>query len=85
MQFHITYNPPTPLNKNWPNGFWALYQINGDQIAERVVFKEIVKHENGAYYKGGVIARHSWPGYVGGFGSLDEVMAKIAELTKVQS
>jgi hypothetical protein len=80
--FHITYSP---ANDIWPNGFWGLYEINGDQIAERVIFKEIVigKTTGAPHYRGGVIARHSWPGYVGGYGSLDEVMAEIDRRTPV--
>lgn len=79
MQFHVTYSKPSDV---WPKGFWALYQINGDEIAERTVFKEVVTPDNDrAYYAGGVIARHSWPGYVGGYGSLDEVMAEIRKRT----
>lgn len=72
--FHITFSPPNEANKHWPKGFWALYQINGDQIADRVVRDEIVKPDDGpAYYRGDVIARHSWCGFIGGYGSLDEL------------
>lgn len=62
-----------PCLPHWPNGCVAVYEINGDQIAERVVRAEVVKHENGAYYTGPVIARHSWPGYIGMVASVAEV------------
>lgn len=81
-QFHITFSPPNPAVEHWPKGFWALYEINGDQIAERTVFKEIVQGQlGGPHYTGGVIARHSWCGYVGGYGSFDEVAAAIRDRT----
>lgn len=82
MQFHVRFSPPNAANEHWPNGFWALYEINGDQIAERTVFKEIVSDGRfGPHYTGGVIARHSWCGYVGGYGSLAEVSAEIDKRT----
>ena len=53
---------------------WSVYQINGDQIADRVV-RERVNPKG--WYEGKVIARHSWCGYLGGFKSLPEAMAAI--------
>jgi hypothetical protein len=73
--FHIQRNPPT---KPWPNGSWSLYKINGDEIAERVIFKEIHEGQFGPHYRGGVIARHSWCGYIGLYETLDELQKAIA-------
>lgn len=61
--YHVTFSPPGPDEKNWPNGFWAVYAINGDQIAQRIIFDTTGK----------VTVRHSWPGFLGGAGSLDEI------------
>lgn len=59
--YHITRDDP--CLPHWPNGGWSVYQIDGDQIADRVIREEVVKETNGpAYYKGEVIARHSWCG-----------------------
>ncbi len=71
MQFHIQYTPPNKALTHWPNGFWAVYQITGDQIAQRVQFDA----------DGKAVRRDSWCGYVGGFGSLQEVSDAIAALT----
>jgi len=89
--FHLTFSKTpanAPVRKDptwvdpWPNGYWALYQITGDEIADRVVRDELVKPERGpAYYRGEVIARHSWPGFVGGYDSLEEAAAEIERLT----
>lgn len=71
MEFHIQYTKPYPALVHWPKGFWALYQITGDQIADRQVKVD-----------GVVTERHSWCGYIGGYGSLAEVTAEIERLTK---
>jgi len=76
MEFHISHFPPTDV---WPEGGWSLYQISGDEIAERTV-RERVNPKG--WYEGEVIARHPWCGYVGLFVTLDEVMATIKELQK---
>lgn len=70
-QFHITFTPPNKAMANWPKGFWALYEITGDQIAERIV-----------RFEGKVIERHSWCGFIGGYNSIDEVAAEIKKLVK---
>lgn len=63
-QYHITRDDP--CLPHWPNGSWSVYRIDGDQIADRVIREEVVKPKDGpAYYKGKVIARHSWCGYLG--------------------
>lgn len=61
IQYHITRDDP--IEPHWPNGAWSVYRINGDQIADRIVF-ESVNVEKG-HYEGKVIARHSWCGYLG--------------------
>jgi hypothetical protein len=76
MQYHITRDPP--CLPHWPNGAWSVYQISGDQIADRVVREEIVKPIDGpAFYKGKVIARHSWCGYLGMTETFDGVQKLI--------
>lgn len=62
-QFHISSFPP---NDNWPRGGWSLYQITGDQIAQRTRVED-----------GKIAARYSWCGFVGCFETLQEVMAAI--------
>lgn len=59
-QYHIMRDDP--CLPHWPNGSWSVYQINGDQIADRIV-RERVNPKG--YYEGAVIARHSWCGYLG--------------------
>lgn len=59
-EYHLQHSGPTL--PHWPNGSWSVYQITGDQIAERVV-RETVNPKG--WYEGGVIARHSWCGYLG--------------------
>ncbi len=70
--FHIQWSGP--CEPHWPQGAWPVYQIDGDQIADRVV-RERVNPKG--YYEGKVIARHSWCGYLGMFKTLPEVMAAI--------
>jgi hypothetical protein len=65
-QFHIQKD--APCLPHWPNGAWSLYQITGDQIADRIIRKE-----------GKVVARHSWCGYIGMFETLPELMTAIEE------
>jgi hypothetical protein len=65
--FHITYTPPDQCHESWNNGMWALYAINGDEIAQRVKFDSAGK----------VTRRDSWPGYVGGYHSLADLMQAI--------
>lgn len=53
---------------HWPNGGWAVYRITGDKIADRIVHKAVNTTGSafgGPFYKGPVIARHSWCGYLG--------------------
>jgi hypothetical protein len=70
--FYIQWSGP--CEPHWPQGAWSVYQIDGDQIANRVVRERV--NPNG-YYEGKVIARHSWCGYLGMFKTLSEVMAAI--------
>jgi hypothetical protein len=73
MDYHISsFN----ANDVWPHGGWSLYQINGDQIADRVVRERINPK---GYYEGKVIARHSWCGFMGCFTTLDDIMAAIQD------
>lgn len=66
-EFHLQwFGPCLP---HWPRGGWSLYQITGDQIAQRVVCD----------VAGKVVERHSWCGYVGIFETLPEVTAALAE------
>ena len=76
-QYHIKRNDP--CLPHWPNGSWSVYQIDGDQIAERIVREKVVNDENGAYYTGPVIARHSWCGFLGMTETLDGVRKLIWE------
>lgn len=77
-QYHITHDDP--CKPHWPNGSWSVYRINGDQIADRVVRQEVVRPEDGTpYYKGPVIARHSWCGYLGMTETFDGVRKMIEE------
>lgn len=76
--YHISNSPP---NEHWPNGAWSLYAITGDQIADRIIREKI--NPNG-YYEGEITHRHSWPGYIGLFESLDEVKFAIMENIKPQ-
>jgi hypothetical protein len=83
MQYHITRE--APCLPHWPNGAWSVYQIDGDQIADRIVREEIVKPESGApYYRGDVIARHSWCGFLGMTETFDGVRAMIEKAETVQ-
>lgn len=79
MQFHLTWNGPTL--PHWPNGSWSVFQIDGDQIADRIIRAEIFKPENGgpAFYTGEVIARHSWCGYLGMTETLEEAAILIRD------
>ena len=70
--FHVQWDGP--CEPHWPRGGWLVYQIDGDQIANRVV-RECVNPEG--YYEGNVIARYSWCGYLGMFETLLEVMTAI--------
>lgn len=66
-------------NEHWPNGAWSLYRITGDEIASRVIRNQVYKPKDGsaAFYKGDIIARHSWCGYIGIFKTLPELVAAI--------
>lgn len=63
--YHLKRFGPCP--PHWPRGGWSLYQINGDQIAQRVKFGP----------DGRATERHSWCGYLGIYETLPEVMAAI--------
>ena len=79
QSFHIKYTPPHKTEYvDRPNGCWSLYRITGDEIADSIVRETVVWPENGrAYYSGKVIARHRWPGFIGLFEDLDELMEAI--------
>lgn len=77
VEFHIQWSGP--CLPHWPNGAWSLYQITGDQIAERTV-RERVNPEG--WYEGGVIARHSWCGFIGMYENFFTVAVAIEELKK---
>lgn len=79
LSFHVTFSrtpADAPCRQDpawvdiWPDGFWALYRINGDEIAQRIKFDA----------NGKVSERWPWCGYIGGYGSLAEVTAAIAEI-----
>lgn len=70
--FHLTFTAPNKVMPHWSQGFWALYEINGDEIASRII-------KDGS---GKIVERHPWCGFVSGFGSLEEATAAIAERTK---
>lgn len=54
--YHLHYYPPAPglTPDPWPRGAWAVYRINGDEIARRIQWDG----DN-------VVRRDSWPGYLG--------------------
>lgn len=56
-----------PANDIWPNGGWSVYRINGDQIAQRIVFDGDMQ----------VIRRDPWCGYIGVYTTLSEVTEAI--------
>lgn len=65
--YHITH---FGSNDVWPRGGWSLYQITGDQIAQRIIVDP---------HSGKVIERHSWCGYIGIFETLPEIMKAIED------
>lgn len=79
-QYHIAHEDP--CEPHWPNGSWSVYQINGDQIADRVV-RERVNPKG--FYEGEVIARHSWCGYLGMCETFDGVREMIEKHEAEQS
>ncbi len=71
--YHVDYFPP---NDVWPKGGWSVHKINGDQIADRVVREKVNPK---GYYEGGVIARHSWCGYIGISPTLEGIVGLIKD------
>ena len=65
--YHLDHFPPVP--KLWPHGGWSVYRITGDDIARRVGFDA----------DGKVIRRDGWPGYLGSFRTLLDVVRAIDE------
>lgn len=65
--YHIQRNAP---NDVWPRGGWSLYQITGDQIAQRTICDPKT---------GKIVERHSWCGYIGIFETLPELMRAIED------
>jgi hypothetical protein len=73
--FHVDYFGPIEC---WPQGGWSVYQITGDEIADRVVREKI---DPRGFYTGKVTHRHSWCGYIGTFTTLADAMAAIEQHT----
>jgi hypothetical protein len=67
-EFHLRYFPPCD---NWPNGGWSLYQITGDEIAQRIKFDD--KNIN-------VTRRDSWCGYIGTFEALPDALEAMQDV-----
>jgi hypothetical protein len=61
-EFHLQHFGP--CEPHWPKGGWSIYQITGDEIAQRITFD----------ITGKVVRRDSWCGYIGIFETLPEVM-----------
>jgi hypothetical protein len=76
-EFHLQKNAP---NEHWPNGAWSLYQITGEQIAERTIWTA-TEVEGQRHRKYEIAERWPWPGYVGMFTTLAEATAEIERLT----
>ena len=64
-QFYIQFSPPSAI---WPNGSWALYETNSEDIAKRYGFDEC----------GNVTRRDGLAGYVGMFGSVEALADRMA-------
>lgn len=70
-EFHLTrFDPCEP---HWPQGGWSLYQITGDQIAQRVTFGK----------DGEAVRRDSWFGFLGCFATLQEATDAIKLVSPV--
>jgi len=67
--FHINWCAP---NDVWPKGGWSVYQINGDEIASRIIRDA----------KGKVVERHPWNGYLGMATTWAELGDMIQDATK---
>ncbi len=72
--FHIQYFDP--CNPHWPKGGWSVYQIDGDRIAQSVIW-EGYDLERG-FPKGKIKFRHPWSGYLGIAETLEDAMKLIA-------
>jgi hypothetical protein len=68
--FHIQF---FPANDVWPVGGWSVYQITGDEIADRIVKRD-----------GKVVERHGWCGYVGIAPTLEGVIGLIKDVQSEQ-
>jgi hypothetical protein len=69
MEFHIQkFGPTNP----WPNGGWSLYRITGEDIASRTVWER----RDG---KLEITERWPWPGFIGCFATLEQVVEAIAK------
>lgn len=79
--YHLQFFGPLKSEYvDWPDGAVSVYHITGDEIADKIIRAEIVQHARyGAYYRGDVIARHPWPGYLGCFKTMEEAAELIAE------
>ena len=65
LSFHVTFTPMPPTDPNWPNGFWAVYAINGDDIAKRIksddAGKVIRRDLHGAAFLAAAVRLRRWP------------------------
>jgi hypothetical protein len=79
--YHLNFFGPLKSEYvDWPANSVSVYHISGEQIADRIIRAELVKHDRyGGYYRGEVIARHPWPGYLGCFKSLTDAAELITE------
>jgi hypothetical protein len=68
--YHLSYFGP--CLPHWPRGGWSVYNIDGDQIAERIVFTGEWPHRS-------VVRRDSWCGYLGIWETLQEATEAIAK------
>jgi len=85
-EYHLRFEGASKTEYvEWPEGTVSVYRISGEQIADRTVYSEIVIPERGpAFYKGPVIARHSWCGYIGMFKTFAEAVAAIEQDREAQ-
>lgn len=69
--YHVDWMDPTDV---WPNGAFGIYNITGDEIADRVVREKV---NPAGWYEGKVIARHPWCGFLGMVDSGEKMLALI--------
>lgn len=69
-EFHLIQHEPSG---SWPDGSWSLYEITGEQIAERTRWE---RKEDGKHV---ISERHGWFGYIGMFTKLTDAVAAMQE------